>query len=97
MSKDKRFFTYIAQCADGTLYTGWTTNIERRIAAHNGGAKGAKYTKTRRPVVLAHSEAFATRSEAMRREAAVKKLTRTKKMALYSKANKTITPKRSTS
>ena len=61
-------YTYLLRCADGTLYCGWTNHLAARVAAHNAG-KGAKYTKTRRPVVLAYYEEYATRSEAMRREA----------------------------
>ena len=68
-------YTYLLRCADGTLYCGWTNHLAARVAAHNAG-KGAKYTKTRRPVVLAYYEEYATRSEAMRREAAIKKLTK---------------------
>ena len=74
-------YTYVLRCADGTFYTGWTTDLERRVAAHNAG-KGAKYTRSRRPVVLCHWEAFATREEAMRREAAIKRMSRQEKAAL---------------
>ena len=56
-------YTYLLRCADGTLYCGWTNHLAARVAAHNAG-KGAKYTKTRRPVVLAYYEEYATRSEA---------------------------------
>ena len=73
-------YTYLLRCADGTLYCGWTNHLAARVAAHNAG-KGAKYTKTRRPVVLAYYEEYATRSEAMRREAAIKKLTKKEKEA----------------
>lgn len=66
-------YTYIVRCADGSFYTGWTTDISRRIQAHNSG-KGAKYTRSRRPVKLFYYETFATKEEAMRREAAIKKL-----------------------
>lgn len=74
-------FVYILLCSDGTLYTGWTNNIDRRLEAHNSG-KGAKYTRTRRPVKLAHLEVFTTKEEAMKREAAIKRLTRARKIAL---------------
>ena len=60
-------YTYIVRCSDGTYYTGWTNDIEKRMKAHNEG-KGAKYTKTRRPVVLMYYESFQTKEEAMRRE-----------------------------
>ena len=74
-------YTYLLRCADGTLYCGWTNHLAARVAAHNAG-KGAKYTKARRPVVLAYYEEYATRSEAMRREAAIKKLTKKEKEAM---------------
>ncbi len=75
--------TYILRCSDGTLYTGWTNDIEKRLAAHNDGT-GAKYTKPRRPVELVYMEAFTTKQEAMRREVAIKKLSRAEKMKLVS-------------
>ena len=74
-------YTYLLRCRDGTLYCGWTNDLERRVAAHNAGA-GAKYTNSRRPVELAYYEAFATKREAMRREAEIKRLTRREKLAL---------------
>ena len=74
-------YTYILQCADGTLYTGWTNDLARRLALHNAG-KGAKYTKSRLPVKLVYHETFATKEEAMRREAAIKRLSRQQKLAL---------------
>ena len=73
--------TYIVKCSDGTLYTGWTNDLDRRMKAHNDG-KGAKYTKSRRPVVLAYFECFETKEEAMRREYEIKRLTRKEKMKL---------------
>ena len=79
--KKQQNFTYLVQCADGTLYCGWTNNLDRRLAAHNAG-KGAKYTKSRRPVVLKYYETFSTKQEAMRREAAMKKLSRAEKLRL---------------
>jgi len=73
---------YILRCADGTLYTGVTTDPERRLREHNaGGVLGARYTRARRPVELVHQEAAANRAEACRREAAIKKLTRQAKLA----------------
>ena len=68
-------YTYIVKCGDGTYYTGWTNDIEKRMKAHNEG-KGAKYTKTRRPVVLMYYERFQTKEEAMRREWEIKQLKR---------------------
>ena len=74
-------YTYILSCADGTLYTGWTNDLERRLAAHNAG-KGGKYTRTRLPVTLVYHEAFDTKEEAMSREYAIKQMTRAQKLAL---------------
>ncbi|MBQ3862515.1 MAG: GIY-YIG nuclease family protein [Schwartzia sp.] len=74
-------YTYILRCADGTLYTGWTNDIEKRLAAHNAG-KGAKYTKPRLPVELVYYEAHGTKEEAMSREYEIKQLTRTQKETL---------------
>ena len=70
-------YTYIVKCSDGSLYTGWTNDLEKRIRAHNEG-KGAKYTKSRRPVVLAYYEEFQTKEEAMRREWEIKQMSRQK-------------------
>ncbi len=74
-------YTYIVKCKDGSLYTGWTTDIEKRIKAHNAG-KGAKYTKTRRPVELMYYEVSGTKEEAMSREYAIKHMPRAKKLRL---------------
>ena len=74
-------YTYMAECCDGTLYCGWTNHLEQRIKAHNAG-KGAKYTKGRRPVELVYYETFATKQEAMKREAEVKRLNREGKIEL---------------
>ena len=79
--KNNRCYAYILRCADGTLYTGWTNDLQHRVETHNAG-KGAKYTRTRRPVELCYYETFDTASEAMRREAAIKKLTRQQKLRL---------------
>lgn len=81
---DDRTYTYIVECADGTLYTGWTTDIEKRIGTHNEG-KGAKYTRSRLPVRLVYYETHGNKSEAMKREAAIKKLTREDKLKLIDK------------
>lgn len=78
-------YVYILRCADGTLYTGWTTDLNRRLAAHNAGT-GAKYTRSRRPVALLYSEECASRGAALRRENAVKRLTRAQKLALCAQA-----------
>ena len=74
-------YTYILECADGTFYCGWTNDLEKRVQAHNAG-KGAKYTKTRRPVVLRYHEIFSTKQEAMKREWALKQLSRKEKLQL---------------
>ncbi len=74
-------YTYILKCADGTLYCGWTNHLEARVKAHTEG-RGAKYTKGRGPVSLVYYEEFETREEAMRREAAIKKLSRREKEEL---------------
>ena len=66
-------YTYIVKCRDGSLYTGWTNNLEKRIHDHNSGS-GAKYTKSRAPVELLYYEGFRTKSEAMRREYEIKHL-----------------------
>ncbi len=74
-------YTYILKCADGTLYCGWTNDLEKRIKAHNDG-KGAKYTRSRLPVILVYCEVFETSVEAQRREYQIKQLTRAQKQAL---------------
>ena len=78
-----RWWVYLVRCADGTLYCGITNNLERRLAAHNSG-RGAKYTRSRRPVTLIYREPCPDRPAALRREAAIKALTRTQKLALLS-------------
>ena len=75
-------YTYMVECADGTLYTGWTNCLEKRLKAHNGGRNGAKYTKTKRPVSLVYYEGFFTKEEAMQREYQIKQLTRERKLEL---------------
>ena len=77
-------YTYIVRCRDGTLYTGWTNNLEKRIEAHNSG-KGARYTKSRRPVKLVYYEEFETKEEAMSREYAIKHMKKNKKEMLLQK------------
>ena len=74
-------FVYIVRCADGTLYTGWTTDLGARVRAHNDG-RGAKYTASRRPVDLVYSESLDSRSAAQKREAEIKSWTRARKDAL---------------
>ena len=74
-------YVYILECSDGTFYTGWTNNLERRIAMHSKG-KGAKYTRGRCPVKLVHYEEFDEKSEALKREYAIKQMSRQKKILL---------------
>lgn len=78
------YFCYILECADGTFYTGWTTDPARRTRTHNRGA-GARYTRTRRPVRLVYVETQPDRSEAMRRERQIKTYARSRKKALIEK------------
>lgn len=73
--------TYILQCSDNTLYTGWTNDIKKRLKAHNEG-KGAKYTRGRGPVKLVYLEKFETKEEAMKREAAIKRMSKEDKQRL---------------
>ena len=82
-------YTYIVKCADSTLYTGWTNDLDKRIKAHNSG-KGAKYTRARRPVELVYYERFLTRQEAMKREWEIKQLARKDKLKLIEKNFKNI-------
>lgn len=77
----KQNYTYMLRCSDGTFYIGWTNDLEKRLKAHNEG-KGAKYTKSRRPVELVYFEAFSTKQEAMSREFHLKQLSRKEKEQL---------------
>ena len=77
------YFVYILQCADDTLYTGITTDLDRRLKEHNNSKLGAKYTKVRRPVKLIYSQEFINRSEASKEEARIKKLSRQQKINLF--------------
>jgi len=76
------YYLYILKCADGTLYTGITVDLERRVREHNGSELGAKYTRARRPVELVYSEGFDDRSAATKAEMRVKNLSREEKLAL---------------
>jgi putative endonuclease len=77
------YYVYILKCADNTLYTGITTELERRIDEHNGSDKGAKYTRVRRPVSLVYSEEYSDRSSASKREYEIKKkMSRDEKLKL---------------
>lgn len=79
-------FTYIVECIDGTLYTGWTVDLEKRVLAHNS-KKGAKYTRNRIPVKLVYYETFTNKIEAQRREYEIKQLKREEKLNLISTCN----------
>jgi putative endonuclease len=74
-------YVYILKCADGTLYTGWTNDLEKRLKAHNDGT-GSKYTRARLPVTLVYFEEYEDKREAMSREWHIKRLTRTQKLKL---------------
>ena len=74
-------YVYVLACADGSLYTGYTTDVERRVAEHNAG-KGAKYTRGRTPVEVVRVESFGTKSAAMSREYEIKQLSRSRKERL---------------
>ena len=76
-----RNYTYIVECSDGSFYTGWTTDVKKRVHMHNA-KKGAKYTKSRTPVKLVYLEEADTKQQAMRREAQIKRLSRQQKEQL---------------
>ena len=78
-------YVYLLRCSDDTLYCGWTTDLEKRVAAHNSGT-GAKYTRSRRPVELVYYEAYESRSEALGREWRIKRMIREEKLALIRQA-----------
>ncbi|MBR1866877.1 MAG: GIY-YIG nuclease family protein [Lachnospiraceae bacterium] len=82
-------YTYIVQCRDGTLYTGWTNRLEERLRCHNAG-RGAKYTRSRLPVRLVYYECHAARQAAMRREYAIKQLSRQEKLRLIAECGEEI-------
>ena len=81
------WFVYILRCRDNSLYTGVTTDCERRLHEHNHTPRGAKYTRARRPVTLAYTEAAANRSSAQQREAQIKRLSAAQKEALITSAS----------
>lgn len=83
---NQKCYIYIVQCQDGSYYTGWTNQLEKRIKAHNNG-KGAKYTKARKPVKLIYYETYSNKREAMKREYEIKKLTRKQKEKLINHEN----------
>jgi putative endonuclease len=81
------YFVYIVRCADGSLYTGWTTDLERRLNEHNRGV-ASKYTRARLPLRLVYHEQMLSKSDALKREFAIKKLTRAQKKKLLAGASK---------
>lgn len=87
--EERQNVTYILRCSDGTLYTGWTNNLEKRLREHNAG-QGAKYTRGRTPVTLVYAEQHDTKQEAMKREVQIKRLTRQEKEELVSSYKKGI-------
>ena len=82
LSNQTNFHVYIVECSDNTLYTGITTNLDRRINEHNGSKLGAKYTRSRRPVKLVYSRFVGTRSDALKEEYRIKKLSKNEKTQL---------------
>ncbi|MFT5360090.1 MAG: putative endonuclease [Candidatus Paceibacteria bacterium] len=83
MVNKMEYYTYIIKCADDTLYTGIATDLVRRVAEHNGAGKlGSKYTRARRPVSLVYSAEFPNRSESMKEESRIKKLSKKEKKCL---------------
>ncbi len=85
---EKKFFVYVLECADKTLYVGSTSDIEKRLHAHNHLKSGAHYTKIRRPVMLRYSEKISDYAKARAREAEIKRLTRKEKLVLLSSKKK---------
>lgn len=81
MKEGNMNYTYMVRCADGSLYTGWTTDLSGRVRCHNKG-RGAKYTRPRLPVTLVYYEIFDTKEDALKREAAIKKLSKKRKEEL---------------
>ena len=81
---EKSWYVYMLRCGDGTLYTGITDDVQRRLEVHRSG-KGAKYTRGRGPLELVHQEQYETKSEALRREVAIKALSRPEKLNLIGK------------
>jgi len=85
LNDDPVVFVYILECSDKTLYAGWTNNMEKRLQEHNEGKSGARYTRGRRPVRLVYREPCTTKSDALKREREIKKLSRAQKLLLIEK------------
>lgn len=90
---ERASFVYMVECRDGSLYTGWTTDVERRLRTHNRG-QGAKYTRSRLPVTLVYLEKIGEKNDALKREAAIKKLKRPQKLKLIASDRNQIKPSR---
>jgi len=82
----KKYYVYIVECSDGTYYTGYTTDVDRRINEHNFSSRSAKYTRSRRPVKLLYFEEYDSVSSALKREYAIKKLSKKSKKQLIEKS-----------
>ncbi len=80
----KMYYVYLLRCADDTLYCGYTTDVQQRVKTHNDG-KGAKYTKSRRPVEVVYTEEFLSKTDALKRECAIKRMTREQKILMIQK------------
>jgi putative endonuclease len=87
--KNDKHYVYIAECADGTYYTGYTTDVGSRADAHNAG-RGAKYTRSRLPIKIVHTEEFTSKGDALKREAAIKRLRRSAKTTLIDTKESTL-------
>ena len=85
----KNAYVYILRCSDESLYTGWTTDLERRLSEHTSG-RGGRYTRMHRPVEMVFTEEHPTRSAAMQREAAIKRWNRSRKLALIERYQKNL-------
>lgn len=85
--EQKKYFVYMLMCSDNTLYTGIAHDVEKRLQEHNNSAKGAKYTRGRRPVSLVYSESCEDKSTALKREYSIKQLSRAQKEALLAVKN----------
>ena len=89
-----KYFVYMVTCSDGTIYTGYTKDLQKRIDQHNSGKQGSKYTRKRRPVKLSFVEIYSSQSEAMKREIEIKKFPRVRKLTmirLYKKKQNRLT------
>jgi len=86
MAEEEIYYVYILRCRDGSLYTGWTNDLAKRTEAHNKG-QGAKYTKGRGPMELIYHEEYSNKSEALKREYAIKRFSKAQKLELIQKSS----------